>query len=389
MDKFFQETPLSETICTGEAITPLDRLHRKALEQNIPLQVYLELTYQCNERCTFCYNPSTRVVGLSFEQLKRPLAELAEMGGFYLNLTGGEPLLHPEFFDIAAYGRELGYSLTVFTNGTLITPHRADRLAELRVTSFNISIHGSCASTHEAVTGLPGSFEKMLRGVRLLRERNQRVVLKMPLTRRNQSELRAVRELAATLGCELVTASHMSPTHDGRQSPLGHSPEYRALRVHYAPFFMDRRGMILPVRAYPTDAPNCSLGRSIIAISPEGDIYPCIQMPYRLGNVLTDSIRAIWSDDRKMGVYRSLRRRNMSPCHRCKIAAYCSVCPGIAYLGHGNPYRADLEACRDARGSYETYQALVTEVYMRKRKPSTDGMVPVWASSEEERNVSK
>lgn len=358
---------MSDTICTGEAISKLDAIHEKALRHNIPLQVYIELTYLCNERCTFCYNPSERVSGLTFEQLKKPLAELAEMGGFYLNLTGGEPLLHPEFFEIAKYARSLGFALTIFTNATLIDDDRADRLARLKATGFNVSIHGATPETHEAVTCLPGSFEKTLNGVRRLRERGQRVVLKMPLTRKNQHELEAVRRLAEKMGCELVTASHMSPTHDGHPDPLNESPDYRVLGAHYAPMFMDHLGRILPALPYPKDAPNCSLGRSIIAISPRGDIYPCIQMPYRLGNVLTDSIRAIWWDDKRMNVFRNLTRSAISPCQECKLASYCSLCPGIAYLQHGNPYRANLEACLDAQGSYETYQHLVAAHYMRIR----------------------
>ena len=360
---------MSDHVCAGGDLYPVDRLHEKALRRNIPILVYLELTYSCNERCAFCYNPQDRVTGLTAAQLRRPLKELAEMGGFYLNLTGGEPLLHPEFFEIAETAAALGYALRLLTNGTLIGPHNIDRLCALPFTGFEISIHSADPEAHDAITGLPGSFHKMLNGVRMLRERDQRVVWKMPVTRVNQGEIARVETLARKWGCELRTGSQMTPTHDFRRDPLEYSPDPRSLVWHYEKAFTDPHGRLLTIQPYDKTQPNCTLGRSMIAVAPNGDIHPCITMPVRLGNVLTDSVRAIWENPTLMRPFRENVRSRISPCRSCAIAQYCSFCPGIAYLQYRNLARANLEACLDAQGFRQVYRYRVTEIYMRGREP--------------------
>lgn len=359
---------MSDKVCTGDDLHTLDSVHEKALKYNIPLQVYVELTYSCNERCVFCYNPADRISGLTYSQLRPALEEIAAMGGFYLNLTGGEPLLHPEFFAIARLGADLGFSLRLFTNATLITPDNIDKICAIPFTGFDISIHGASPETHDRITSLPGSFEKMIRAVRLLRERGMRVVLKMPITRHNQHEYAEVEKIANQLGCELKSGSHMTPTNDFRQEPLSYTPHHEFLEAHYRNAFLGSGGRVLYVQEYNKKAPNCTLGRSIMGIAPNGDIYPCIQMPVRLGNILIDSVKEVWHDETRMAPYRSIVRSELSPCKTCKISSYCSFCPGIAYLQHRNLKRAHLEACLDAAGSYHTYQFMVADEYMRARE---------------------
>ncbi len=359
---------MGDAICLGGESKAKDYILEKALELNVPIQVYLELTYRCNEKCVFCYNPKEKLKGLPFESFKRALDELADMGALFLQITGGEPLTHPDFFDVTEYAVQLGYTVVVFTNGTLINERVADRIADLDLTAVHISIHGADAETHERLTQIPGSFQKMLRGVRLLRERGVPVVLKTPITRWNQHQLEDIRRIAKDSGCDIKMAQLLTGTHDFELHPLDLTARYEDLAEQYRREFIDHLGRVLEVHPYDMNSTNCSLGRSIIGISPDGDIYPCPQLPYPLGNIQNDSIREIWEDEKRMAPFRMNSRKYVSPCKDCQIASYCSFCPGIAYLEHQNPRRAHIDACRDAVQRYGTYQKLIAELYMKNEK---------------------
>src|SRR5947207_1591546 len=132
------------------------RYKRNALALAQPLSAYLELTYRCNWRCVFCYNPRHfDRAGLSAAEWIAVLDELRRLGTLTITLTGGEPLAHPEFFEIATAARERAFAIRVFTNGALIDEAAADHLARLDPLVVELSLHGASAATHDAATGTP------------------------------------------------------------------------------------------------------------------------------------------------------------------------------------------------------------------------------------------
>src|SRR5512136_1927248 len=169
--------------------TLLQVLSAKAQAGNIPLHAMLELTNGCNLRCRHCYvGVQPRRGELRLDEFKAVLDQLAEAGSLFLTFSGGEPLTREDFFQIAAYARQKEFSFTLFSNGTLITPRVADRLRELCPERVEISLLGGKAATHDGITQVPGSFERALRGVRLLVERGIKVQLKTTWMRENIEE---------------------------------------------------------------------------------------------------------------------------------------------------------------------------------------------------------
>ena len=147
--------------------------HIRGLYRNPDLrQLFLELTLRCNEHCFHCGSNCMPQSGeeLSVDEYRRILEEVKEdfdLRRLYLCITGGEPLLQPEFFDILGYAHELGYRWGMTTNATLITREVARRLAGSGMLTVSVSIDG-LRETHDRLRGLPGGYDAAMRGIQNL-----------------------------------------------------------------------------------------------------------------------------------------------------------------------------------------------------------------------------
>ena len=267
------------------------RVKQKALAAAQPLNVHLELTYACNWRCVFCYNPRHFDRNrLSAAEWMAVLDDLRRLGTLNITFTGGEPLTHPEFFAIARAARERAFAIRIFTNATLVDDDAADRIATLVPLAVEVSIHGATAETHDRTTAREGSFAKTLEGVDRLVARGVPVVLKTPLTSINAHELDALAALAAARALPLQVDPHLTPRDDGDLGPtrFAASPAdiRRAMELGGVPDFERSRG------GY-----NCGLGRITMAVDPEGNVFPCLQWRHRaIGNVRERPLRDMWRD---------------------------------------------------------------------------------------------
>ena len=138
-----------------------------------PFSGSFELTERCNLRCGHCYinqpagSRAARARELTTSQVTGILDQIADAGCLYLLLTGGEALLRPDFEEIYLYAKRKGLLLTLFTNGTLLTPRLADFLAEWRPYALEITVYGATQDIYERVTGVPGSYAACMRGIEL------------------------------------------------------------------------------------------------------------------------------------------------------------------------------------------------------------------------------
>src|SRR6185503_8458821 len=162
----------------------LDGLHARAYDACIPLHVSLELTLRCNIRCTHCYNfardqpRSGSGPELSMEVIRPLLDDLRRSGTLFLSLTGGEAMVHPRFWEIADEASSRGFALMVLSNGTLLTESACDRLASYaNLWGVSLSVYGARAETHDAVTQVPGSYERTMAAARRMVARGARVAL--------------------------------------------------------------------------------------------------------------------------------------------------------------------------------------------------------------------
>ena len=323
------------------AWTPSARLKQVALERAQPLAASLELTYRCNWRCVFCYNPRHHDRrGLSGAEWLAVLDGLRALGTLYVALTGGEPLTHPEFLAVARGVRERAFALRILTNGALVTEPLADEIAALHPLAVELSLHGATAATHDRATATPGSFDAMTRWLDRLLARKVGVVLKTPLTHLNEAEMEGMRRIAEERGVPWRVDPVLTPRDDGDAGPLA----YRASPEAVSRMFRELAALgQLPLEQRAEGGTNCGLGRTTIAVDPEGNVFPCLQWRRApLGNVRETPLPSMWAGSTERLFAASVARS----ANDTLVAAGGAVssfpfCPALALQRTGDPLRPD------------------------------------------------
>lgn len=316
-------------------------LKRRAAALAQPLTAYLELTYRCNWRCVFCYNPRHfDLAALTGDEWIAVLDDLRGLGTLALVLTGGEPLAHPEFTRITAAARERRFALRVFTNGSLVTEVMADELAALHPVAVEMSLHGARPETHDAATQRRGSFVAMLEGLARLKSRGVPLLLKTPLTRANEDELDEMIDLAARLGVPHQMDATMTPRDDGDPAPLRYTASPEGIERMYRKVAALGR---LPHTSREEGGLNCGLGRLTLAVDPEGNVFPCLQWKKTaLGNVRVQPLRELWRSSviraQAAEVSRAANDRLMGS---GEVLSRFPFCPALALEQIGDPLTPD------------------------------------------------
>lgn len=328
---------------------------QRALRQSVPLSVHLEITYACNWRCVFCYNPRHHDLRrLTLDEWRGLLDDLRRLGTLTVTLTGGEPLAHPQFFELAAAVRERAFLLRVFTNGTLVDDGAADRLATLKPMAVELSLHGATAEVHDAATARRGSFHEVWAAVDRLTARGVPVKLKTPLTRLNEHQLEAVVDLVAARGLGHSIDPTLTPNDTGDRAPLAYTASPSAVERLMA--VLRERGE-LPGSDREQGGSNCGLGRMTLAVDPEGNVYPCLQWRRTsLGNVRARGLFDLWqgSAEREQAAAVS-RAANDRLVREGGALARFPFCPALAEQSTGDPlgisdqHRLQAEAAARAR----------------------------------------
>ncbi len=327
---------------------PWLRAKRRALSLAQPLNGYLELTYRCNWRCVFCYNPRHNDLRpLSFDEWREVLDDLRELGTLALVLTGGEPLAHPDFLRIARAARERGFAVRLFTNGSLVSEEVADALAGLDLVGVEMSLHGARADTHDRTTERPGSFVAMFAGLERLQKRGVPLLLKTPLTHINEDEFDGMIALAEGLGIPHQVDCGMTPRDDGDQSPLQYQASQAGIERMYRKVAALGR---LPGTARVAGGVNCGLGRLTVAVDPEGNVYPCLQWKKTsLGNVRETRLRVLWrTAPLRQQAADTARAANTAMLAQGEALSSFPFCPALALERTGDPLRADEQHVLEA-----------------------------------------
>lgn len=307
---------------------PYTAIEKQSLQEYRPLRAMIELTYRCNFRCVMCYLVEFRSPGeMSTDEVKDVIDQLAAMGCLVLTFTGGEPLLRKDFFELAEYARERRFGLRIFTNGVLIDEEKADRLAEIRPLSTEVSVYGFSDETYQTVTGLEGDGRqaKVLRAIRLLRERDLPVQIKIPVLQQNYHDLLEIRDFATEVGATFAANPNITPKDNGDLAPLAHALNDEELEGYYRSFVGPRKE--------PARDPNgmmCNTGRNSLVVSPMGDVFPCVQIKRSVGNVRDQPLAKIWSGSPLLDRLRALRVSDYKGCGGCGGKTKHAQCAGIA-----------------------------------------------------------
>jgi radical SAM protein with 4Fe4S-binding SPASM domain len=314
-----------------------EELDQKAIALGVPLSAHLDITWRCNEHCTHCYLDHDGRGEMSTAEMKDVIRQLAESGTFFLSISGGEPLVRRDCFEILEYARALRFNVKLKTNAVLIRPKEAEQLRRLGIEQIQVSIYSHRPEIHDAITQLPGSLHRSLEAIRLLKAQGLKVSITNILMQRNFSDAKAVQLLAQELGATFVIDPTVTPKLNGDRSivSLGISGNNLKEVFHAEEFVGNVAEFCAPVSAVDDsvlDSSGCSAGTTLCYISPFGDVHPCVQFPLPCGNLRKQNFREIWRESAALAQLRSIQVRDLPACSQCAHVAYCTRCPGLAYM---------------------------------------------------------
>jgi radical SAM protein with 4Fe4S-binding SPASM domain len=324
-------------------------LHSKQAGVRSPMQVSIEVTRRCPLECLHCYNNlpmgdmDARSREMSTDEHFRMLDELVDMGCFWILYTGGEIFARKDFLEIYTYAKKKGFLITLFTNGTLINEKIADYLVEWPPFAIEITLYGRTRETYEALTAIPGSYDRCLRGIKLLKARGLPLKLKTVATSINKHEVTAMRQFAEEeLGVEFKIDGLINPRVDCSQSPLAVrlTPEEVVALDLYAPKApgeyraLARRELDnVPSRSEKDAVYICGGGMSSLAINARGEMGICIISQQETFDV-RGGLREVW--EQSLLRLRSSKRKSITKCVECRIHSLCGMCPANGEMENGD-----------------------------------------------------
>jgi radical SAM protein with 4Fe4S-binding SPASM domain len=206
-----------------------------------------------------------------------------------------------------------------------------------------MSLYAVRRGLHDRITGTKGSFEKTVRSFQLLRERGVATKVKSLLMKQNADQLVALKGLSAQLGADFIYDMIVFPKDDGHKGPL----QFRLDTEGMAEIFRGDHSAVSfkPLESVNDDTFMCSAGLNNLLLSPFGDVYPCVGLKERAGNVREQPLEEIFNS----AVFQKVRSTGFSDlgtCRSCDLASYCRRCPGLAAAEDGDYLEASSAACK-------------------------------------------
>lgn len=325
--------------------------HQKANSRHLPLNATLEVTRRCPLACSHCYNnlpmkdAAARKRELTAEEYFRLLDQMADEGCLWILFTGGEIFARTDFLEIYTHAKKRGFLITLFTNGTMITPSVADYLKKWPPFSIEITLYGRTQKTYEVLTRIPGSYEKCLRGISLLRERGLPLKIKTVAVSVNKHEIWEMKDFVRNdLQVDFKFDAMINPRIDCSLSPL---------EVRLSPREIVELDLSDPERvvewkrlaeqflrpAHPPEQMDelyhCGGGVNSFAIDPYGQMSICVLSQADTFSVRDGGFRRAWTESLRKVRQRKLTR--ITKCVDCQIKALCGMCPANGELENGDP----------------------------------------------------
>ena len=334
-------------------------------EKFLPKWIAWEVTQRCNLNCVHCRakaEDNTGADDFTITEAKALIKDIASWCKPVLVLSGGEPLLRPDIFELARYGAELGLRMGLATNGTLITDEICGRIQESGIRIVSLSLDGATPLIHDDFRRQTGAFAGTMKAAKALRRRAVEFIINSSFTKRNQEDIPAVYRLAKSLGAKAWYLFMVVPTGRG-QDILDEliSPEdcAKILEWHFHMEKNEAEMLVRPICApqyyriaaenartrrslsfSPGGSKGCVCGQSIAFINHRGDVWPCSYFPVSAGNVKEKCFREIW---RRSELFQSLRdfKKYKGRCGACEYLEICGGCRARAWLMTNDPLAED------------------------------------------------
>ncbi|MBW1893390.1 MAG: heme b synthase [Deltaproteobacteria bacterium] len=340
-----------------------------------------ETTRNCNLSCKHCRASAT--MGpysgeLDTSASLKLLDQIAQVGKPIVILTGGEPLLREDIFEVAGYGTSIGLRMVMAPNGTLITKPIAEKMAKAGIARISISLDGATAESHDKFRGVKGAFEGALCGIQYAKDAEIEFQINTTITKTNLDEIPAILDLAVKLEAAAHHIFLLVPTGRGKyivdqeitareyENTLNWFYDQRdtvplQLKATCAPHYYrilrqrakeDGKSVTFKTHGLDAVTRGCLGGIGFCFISHTGIVQPCGFLDLNCGDVTKNKFPDIWNDSE---IFHSLRDYGQlkGKCGQCEFRRVCGGCRARAFEATGD-YLAEEPLC--------TYQPQVLSV---------------------------
>ena len=336
-------------------------------ERTYPLRmVAWELTRNCNLACVHCR--ANAACGphegeLSTGECKKIIDDIVGFSGPTVILTGGEPLLRPDLFDIIEYGQEKALRMVIAVNGTLVDENTAGKLKASGIRRVSLSIDGKDRQSHDAFRAVEGSFDSVMKAAHILAANDLPFQVNTTITELNADEIDDIYSLARSIGAVAWHVFLLVPVGRGKglkgkelsagdyERVLHHLRDIETrneleIKVTCAPHYYR---IVTEGGGVPRSA-GCLAGKSFMFISHRGQAQPCGYLELNCGNVREDGVKKVWEESAIFGELRDISSYR-GKCGGCRYIKICGGCRARAFESTGD-YREAEPLC-----SYENRKA--------------------------------
>ncbi|HWP49367.1 MAG TPA: radical SAM protein [Candidatus Limnocylindrales bacterium] len=343
------------------------------------------ITKRCNIQCAHCYldaayRTGERIGELSTEECFRIIDQIEEVNPHaLLILTGGEPLLRKDIFEIARYASQKKFMVVIGTNGTILNDKLVQKMVAAGVKGVSISLHSVRPEAHDHFTQVPGSWQKAVRGAQVLKRNQVEFIIQTSTMSWNYDEIPRIVDFAYELGARFFNLYFLVCT--GRGQGLSgkdiSEARYEAMLVQVFEMQKKYQGkMLISAKCTPQYKrivyeadPNspylksysggCPAATHYAQITPTGEVTPCPYMSIPLGNVRKKSFAEIWHTSPLLNQLRD-RKLLQGRCGSCEFKVVCSGCRARAFAETGN-YLAEDPSCQYEPGKYNFVEIKLEE----------------------------
>lgn len=337
------------------------------------------ITEECDQRCKHCYifaeNACKKLDSMSWEGMQQVVDNVEEFcktfGRLpYLYITGGDPILHPDFWKLMELLKEKKIPFTILGNPFHLMDENLKRLKECGCDKYQLSIDGM-QKTHDWFRK-PGSFEETLEKIGMIRKAGITAVVMTTVSSINIKEVPDIIDTVVKYKADVFAFARYVPT--SSEKSTGISPaEYRKLLAvcdeKYKKYeqdpdcvtYFNRKDHLWTLYQYetgdfkiPAGIPKgmiyggCNCGNCHLTILPTGEVYACRRVAEsKVGNVFTDHLKDLWLN--QLEAYRDYHK--FSKCSKCKLLAWCRGCPAVARGTYGDFYAEDPQCWADVDGA--------------------------------------
>jgi heme b synthase len=323
-----------------------------------------EVTRNCNLACLHCRAAATKGPfsgEIETDASFRLLDQIREVGQPIVILTGGEPLLRPDIFDIARYGTDKGLRMVMAPNGTLINEASAGQMVASGIKRVSISLDGATHESHDSFRGVAGAFEGALRGMELVKSAGIEFQVNTTITKTNLAQLPRIQELAVKLGAVAHHIFLLVPTGRGKyivdreitaeeyertlnwfydQSKKTPLQLKATCAPHYYRIIRQRakaegRSVTFETDGLDAVTRGCLGGTGFCFISHRGVVQPCGFLNIHCGDIARTSFADIWNSSEVFLTLRDFSNLK-GKCGRCEYKRVCGGCRARAYEATGD-----------------------------------------------------